>query len=313
MRHFSPFTRPSSYMSPQFISERVVSSRTHTEVLFDEITTEKIRDILINKAQQIVGRRPQELLDKDEESQRKTVQRFARSLVTPLRNMPHFLYNRIDFESEPVGPQQSLFGTGYQHTFWTIITINTNEAMSPETLVEAINDKFEKEVMRLRSVIRHELAHRLDMERIHSDPVKRIQSRRFQRAVTSPPGSSDYYGKPTEILAHANHTLELMTQGHEQAWREVMANYILSDTSKNHRDTKEYIRLMSKLTKELNYPFTQRLMFRRTMLNLMKQMHIDVQGLEGKDPIEKRTILLRRGLSPERQKELPSVRLLNRG
>ena len=301
-----PYTRT-------ILHERVVSSRTHTEVLFDEITTEKIRDILINKARQIIGLLPQELLSRDEEAQRKLVQRFARSLVTPLRNLPHFLYNKIDFESEPVGSHQSLFGTGYQHTFWTIISVIINEAMSPETLVEAINDKFEKEVMRLRSVVRHELAHRLDMERIHSDPVKRIQSRRFQRAVTPPPGSSDYYGKPTEILAHANHTIELMTQGHDQGWREVMANYILSDTSKNHRDTREYIRLMSKLTKELNYPFTQRIMFRRTMLKLMKQMHMDVQGLEGKDPLEKRTILLQRGISPDKQKEIPSVRLLNRG
>ena len=304
-----PYTRT-------IIQERVVSSRTHTEVLFDEITTEKIREILISKAQQIVGRRSQELLDKDEESQRKTVQRFARSIVTPLHNLPHFLYNRIDFDSEPVGPQQSLFGTGYQHTFWTIITINTNEAMTPETLVEAINDKFEKEIMRLRSVVRHELAHRLDMERIHADPVKRILSRRFQRAVTEPHGRTDYYGKPTEILAHANHTIELMAQGHDQAWREVLANFILSDTSQNHKDTKKYISLVTKLTKETGVPFTKRLIFKRDLTRLANRMRIKSGELEGRNHLEKRSIIAAPTESDKflvGDKPVTSVRLRNQG
>ncbi len=279
------------------VDERILSSRIPTEMIFDDETVDKIQQILVSKARQIIGIPPRNLLRLPQRDQEKVVQRFVRSLVVPLHNIPHFLYNKIDFEVQPVGNHQSLFGTGYQHTYWTIITVIVNETISPETVVEAMQDNFEKELSRLRSVIRHEFAHKLDMERIHLNPLHRIQSRRFQKAVTAAPGHSEYYGKPTEIIAHANHTVELMAQGHDKGWKEVLANFVLTDTSPGRKNTKKYIKTVVKLTKEYNIPFTKRFLLRRELTTLSNKMHMRLGDLVGKDEIQQRNTLSQIGLN----------------
>jgi hypothetical protein len=177
--------------------------------------------------------------------------------------------------------------------------------------VEAIKDKFDKEIIRLRSVLRHELAHRLHMEAIHRDPIKRVQSWRFQRAVTAAHDPYDYYGKPAEILAHANHTIELMAKGHDQGWREVVANYVLSDTSPGRVNTRQFIKLVSKLSREYDVPFTKRVMLRRELQQLAHQMHMKLPALTGSDIFQKRNILIQTGADPAQQLSA-SVRLIQR-
>ena len=288
---------------------RIISSRVHTEMLFDEATTDQIRIILTRNSRQIFGKVPSALLAFPLAQQERLVQRFAKSIVKPLSALPHFLYNRIGFEVQSIGSHQSLFGNGYQHTFWTIIIVIVNDKVSPEVLVDAMNDNFEKEIIRLRSVVRHEFTHRLDMERIHPNPVKRIQSRRFAKAVLPSGDLNDYYEKPVEIIAHANHTVELLMKGHEKGWREVLANYVLTDNSPGHVNTRKYIMSVSKLMKEYKIPFTQRILVRRVLGDLANKMRMRINDISDKEIIDQRNEIVKIGMTPEQEKYFPTVRL----
>jgi len=265
----------------QILTERVISSRLHTEMLFDEVTTEQVAEILQQETRKLLGKNVQSLLEKPVPEQDRLVRHFAQNLVPKLKQVPHFLYNRINFDTQPVGDQFALFGTGYQHTFFTIVTILINTALDPKIWVEAYETDFGKEIMRLRSVVRHELAHRLHMEKIHPDPVKRWEGRKFKNAATAPPLSHHYYGMPTELIAHANHTIELIRLGHERAWKETLANYALTDPSPGFSNTKKFVRLVAKLSKEYGLPLAQRMRFRRELLKLARKMRVSAETFGG--------------------------------
>lgn len=287
----------------------IISSQLHTDLLFDTITNELVLDILNKKAKQFIGN-PDTFLTLKEKDQDKRIKQYTRSLMKPLGQIPHFLHNKIHFETGLETKHSSLFGTGYHHTFFEYIAVIINEDIDPQILVDAIKDNFSKELLRLRAVIRHEFAHRLEMQKIHQDPVKRYHSSKRLKAVTAPQGHSEYYGKPTEIRAHANHAVELLAQGHIRGWREVLVDYIYNDTSTGHRDTRQLVKYISKLLKDYKIPFTKRIMFRRDLLNITHKMRMKIPELEGNtDPMMIYKTLGQISLDAEHHSEFDTVRM----
>lgn len=299
--------------SPRLLVEAVISSRIPTDMMLDSDTNEKVLEILKTTSRRIIGD-PDKFLTMSPENQQVLLQRFVKNIVEPLNRVPHFLHNKVGFELGDVGNHQSLFGNGYQHIYWTIIGIVVNTSVAPEVLATAMKSDFDKEFIRLRSVLRHELAHRLDMERIHANPTKRIMSRRFGKAIFAPPNHNPYYGMPTEILAHANHAVDLMAQGHDQAWREVLANFVLMDNSPGHKSTRLLIRTMAKLLKDYDVPFTRRYTMRRELSALATKMRLRIPELAGDtgtvdDPLYIRRELTKIDVDAEKAKTFDSVRL----
>jgi hypothetical protein len=264
------------------ISERVISSKLHTESIFDTVTVESIQRILMDGTKRYVS-------DPKTFSKvtQKHVKQFVEHISEQLNKLPNFLHMHIHFDPQPVVTKKApLFGEGAHSTFNEIMTISVNYAMKVKDWKDAWNGKFDLEIKRLRSVVRHELAHRLDLQKAHRDPVKRMGSRRFKKLMIPHKNSHSYYGMPTEILAHANHTVELINLGHDRGWRETVAQYALTDSSRNFKNTKRYAKTVAKLMVEYDVPWMKRIAFKRELMKLARQMRTSVNNL-GADEVDK--------------------------
>jgi hypothetical protein len=284
------------------ICERVVSSRMFTQVIFDNATQDYIKDTLKKETERILGKKPDfgKVSNKD-------ISNFVKVVSNKLKEHPHFVHNNIHFDVQPTskGDKSSLFGEGYHHVYMNLLVVYVNLNMSPEVWKDAYNNNFDKEIVRLRSVIRHELAHRMHLEKISPNPEKRMRKRAFQKAVTPRRGSHHYYGIPTEIVAHANHTIELIAAGHERGWRETLASFVLSDDSRHLKNTKRLVRLIAKLMAEYEVPWIKRLKVKRELMNLARKMKVSMQdiGIEEIDKAQEKMIGI------EAETDISSVRL----
>lgn len=280
------------------ISESVISSKLHTEAIFTVPTVESIERILIDGTKRFIPD-PKTGFSKASNS---TVKNFSEYIAEQLNKIPNFLHSKISFESQPNSNKKaSLFGEGYHSTFTGIMVISVNSSMSPTTWKDAWANKFDLEIKRLRSVVRHELAHRLHLEKAQVDPVKRMKSRQYKKLMTPYRKAHSYYGMPTEILAHANHTVELMNLGHDRAWRETLAQFALTDDSSNFKNTRRFVSLVISLMKEYNVPWLKRLAFKKELIKLAKQMRASVKDL-GVDQIDTSLETAIGSVSPEHTK-----------
>lgn len=255
------------------IVEAVISSKLHVEAIFDEVTTQSVQNLLMEGTKKFVGdtKTFKGVSNKDSK-------KYAEYICDRLNRLPNFLHNNIHFEPTPHSYKSRgpLFGEGSHSTFMDIMTMNVNDSMSPQTWQDAFRNKFDLEIKRLRSVIRHEMAHRIDLQRAHKDPVKRMSSRKFRKLMIPHKNTSSYYGMPTEILAHANHTVELMVLGHDRGWKETIALFALSDHTRNFKNTRRFISTVGKLMVEYDVPWRTRLELKRELLKLAKQMRASV-------------------------------------
>jgi hypothetical protein len=102
-----------------------------------------------------------------------------------------------------------------------------------------------------------------------------------------------------------------MSQGHETGWREVLANFVLSDTSPGHKNTRQYIKTVVKLMKDYGVPFTQRLTRKRELLKLTQQMRLRIPELTDSTSnlFSLRNELVKTGVDPEHAKGFDIIRL----
>jgi hypothetical protein len=188
-----------------------------------------------------------------------------------------------------------------------IMTVNVNSYLDPKVWHDAFRNKFDLEIKRLRSVIRHEMAHRLDLHKAKQDPIKRMSSRKYRKLMTPHKNSDTYYGMPTEIVAHANHTIELMALDHDRGWKETIALYALSDQTRNFKNTKRFISTVAKLMVEYDIPWTKRRELKRELLKLARQMKASVKDL-GLEEVDKALDIALDSVTPGTSK---SVRFLS--
>lgn len=286
-------------------SEAVISSKLHLEAIFSGSTTETVQRILMDGTKKYV---------KDTKTfkgvSNATSKQFAEYVADMLNRVPNFLHNHISFEAQPHSFKKkgSLFGEGSHSTFMEIMTIHVNSMMAPQVWRDAWNSKFDLEIKRLRSVIRHEMAHRVHLQKAHQDPVKRMSSRKYRKLMIPHKNSHSYFGMPTEILAHANHTVELMYLGHERGWKETIAQYALTDNTRNFKNTRRLIWTIGKLMVEYDIPWKTRLKLKRELLVMARQMRVSVKDL-GYDELDKALDTALKEVDPDAAK---SVRFMNK-
>jgi len=280
------------------LSEAVVSSRLHIEAIFDVLTTEATQRILMDGTKKYV-KDTKTFKDVSNTSSRQ----FAEHICDLLNRIPNFLHNQISFDPQPHTNKKNgpLFGEGAHSTFLDVMTVNVNTVMSPEVWKDAWSGKFDLEIKRLRSVIRHEMAHRLHLQKVHKDPIKRMGSRKFKKIMVPHKNSHSYFGMPTEIIAHANHTVELMWLGHERGWKETIAQYALTDDTRNFRNTKRLIWTIGKLMVEYNIPWKTRFKVKKELINMARQMRVSVKDL-GSNELDKALDTAIRRVDPEASK-----------
>lgn len=258
----------------------VISSKFHTEIIFDDSTVDSIKRVFIDGTKRYVNDPSKEF-----KVSSKQIKQFIEYISEQLNKLPSFLHNKIHFEPEPI-KDRYIFGEGSHNTFNDIMIISVNSNISIKTWKNAWNNNFRSEIQRLRSVIRHELAHRVHLQRANKDPIKRLKGRKFRKLMTPHKNSHRYYGMPTEILAHANHTVELITFGDEHGWKEVIARYALTDSSRNFKNTKRLVSTIAKLMAEYNVPWMERMKLKRELIKIAKVMRTNVRNL-GIDEIDK--------------------------
>ena len=258
------------------IMEYFVSSKVHVESIFDTTTVNAIKNTLMDGSKRTT-----------------TVKEFGEFIARELSKLPHFLHNEIDFSTAASGPKSSLFEEAETDRKTLKITVFVNTKFPYDAWKEAQGDGFKEELKQLRGTVRHELSHRMDFQRATRGPIKFLNNYRSKRLLLQRKGSPEYYGMPTEIMAHANQTVELINAGHEAAWKKTLALFAVSDTSRRHLNTKKYISATVKLMREYDVPWILRLKFKRELKKLARSMRINVENLGIDDPEDVKGTALR--------------------
>jgi hypothetical protein len=258
------------------IDERIISSRRYTDNIFQADTVCDTLLVLRNTATKLFGVKGKMGALVSKKDKELLVMKFAIAVEKPLREIPGYNHNRITFKAEPVGTHQGLFGSGWMDTYTNNITVQINTLAPFDALVDAVKDNFLAETLKLRSVIRHELAHRMHMEHIKIDPEKRTKSWKYKRAMTAAPGADEYYGMPTEIIAHANHTIDLLQHGQDELAIRILTNIVFADYYP-YRTTRQFIKYITKLSKDYKFNFFTRRRFRKALEQVQKHIHMEVE------------------------------------